>query len=104
MEVVAKISALTTEAKNIIGMISQNIGVIVLGHGQIDIEKVINTLREMLDTFKTNNWDPIRCGPWAYVIKFTNENVLKHIRSQGSWSYIGGGYFHVNQWRGEEGL
>lgn len=85
--------------------LARTLGVVVLGYGETEVEKCLDALREMSETFRTRKWNPIPCGPTELVIELPNENALEHLLSRRAWPCRGGGsYFHVNRWNGEEGI
>lgn len=55
------------------------LGVITLAHRETDIEETLMTVREMSETLKRRNWDPMQLSPREYIIELPNENALDYL-------------------------
>lgn len=49
--------------------------------GETEVMKLLETLREISETFRKRKWNPIPCGPREFIIEFPNENALNHLLS-----------------------
>lgn len=63
----------------------KRLGVVDLPQGEVTLEDVVRTLREMSEIFKKNTWKPRQIGPRKFVIELHNDNALDYLISRSYW-------------------
>lgn len=66
------------------------------------MEKAIEAMRDLSNSFKKRNLKPIECGNKVFIVEFPNENSLRFMMSSSPLCRGGGAHFHFTKWTGNE--